>query len=106
MEEEEKEKDIRQLQTPFTRYMRRRQENVSDIFSSSACPKEQEQSRPRVWMKLHKEKDPNHKLEEREGKYCAIVPLTDVYALVTGQINQIGQRTKKKQRKRKKRYNL
>ena len=53
--------------------MRRRQEKVSDIFSSSACPKEQEQSRPRIQMKVHRSKDPNCELKEKEDSYyCAI----------------------------------
>ena len=73
VEEKEKEQNIRQPQTWFTRYMRRRQENVSDNFSSSAHPKEQEQFRPIVWMKLHRLEDPNCELKEKEdSNYCAI----------------------------------
>ena len=46
-------------QTWFARYTRR-QENVSDNTSSSACPKLQEQlGQPRVWMKLPGVENPN-----------------------------------------------
>ena len=89
----------------FTRYRRRRHENTSHNFSSSAHQKEQEQSRPRIWMKVCRLRDPNYEHKEKENSnYCAICNPEGQYVLVIGQTNQIGLRIRRQ--KMKKRYCL
>ena len=48
----------------------RRQENIIDNSNSLAQPKKPEQSKPKVWLRLYREKDPNTK--PKEDDYCAI----------------------------------
>ena len=72
-EEKEKEQNLRQPHILFARYMKRREENVSDNPSLPAPPKEPEQSKPRVLMRVCRIIDPNSEPKDKEDDYYCVI---------------------------------